>query len=487
MSYGYRFPAEFVNKTSSEVYFTWSAAQALVYNVKVQEAHYHYRFYQVFGGDIPKADQKYSHLLTDPYTKKRYIEWLEDVPGEVLRNGAVLYIKAVSGAKSGLTKKPKTKRIKAADRSLWLTSELFTIKDLGGRWYELILVVGKYRRQVARIRFKAHRSFEMPNSVHVKTKGSRLFVSFSSPEASDENRFPETEDEIRARLRMQTPEELLARTIGCDRGIVTPLQTQTEGFGLKRIEKKRMCAKDKRIKRLQKKLSRQERDSKGSRKTSRKINDAHTYGRNVRENFAHQTSHTLVSNSDADVIAFEDLKIKNMMAAPKPKYDEAGKPLPNGRAAAAGLHKAIQYEGMWGRTLTYAQYKALRHGKLVVTVPAAYSSQQCPKCGHTHSSNRPEQALFACTNPDCRFNEDHQYTADQVAAMNIASRAVKQIFDDQQKSKEQKRLLRMRKKGESIEGQGRGGTPRTMMRSDEVGAAKPAEPKPDTGNLPVST
>ena len=44
MSYGYRIPAEFVNRTSSEVYITWSAAQALVYNVKVQEAHYHYRF-----------------------------------------------------------------------------------------------------------------------------------------------------------------------------------------------------------------------------------------------------------------------------------------------------------------------------------------------------------------------------------------------------------------------------------------------------------
>ena len=487
MSYGYRFPAEFVNKTSSEVYFTWSAAQALVYNVKVQEAHYHYRFYQVFGGEIPKADQKYSHLLTDPVTKKRYIEWLEDVPGEVLRNGAVLYIKAVSGAKSGLTKKPRTKRIKAADRSLWLTSELFTIKDLGGRWYELIFVVGTYRRQVARIRFKAHRSFEMPNSVHVKTKGSKLFVSFSSPEASDENRFPETEDEIRARLRMQTPEELLARTVGCDRGIVTPLQTQTEGFGLKRIEKGRLRAKDKRIKRLQKKHLRQERDSKGSRKTRKKISDAHSYGRNVRDNFAHQTSHTLASTPDVDLIAFEDLKINNMMAAPKPKYDEAGKPQHNGRSAKAGLNRAIQFEGAWGRTLAYTQYKALKHGKLVVVVPAAYSSQQCPKCGHTHRSNRPEQALFACTNPDCRFNEDHQLTADQVAAMNIASRAVKQIFDDQQKSKERKRLLRMRKKGESSVGQGRGGTPRTMMRSDEVGAAKPAEPKPDTGNLPVST
>ena len=159
---GYRFPAEFVNRTSSEVYFTWSAAQALVYNVKVQEAHYHYRFYQVFGGKIPKADQKYSHLLTDPVTKRRYIEWLEDVPGEVLRNGAVLYIKAVSGAKSGLTKKPRTKRIKAADRSLWLTSELFTIKDLGGRWYELNFVVEGVRNFVSHGIIRAPDGFTYP-------------------------------------------------------------------------------------------------------------------------------------------------------------------------------------------------------------------------------------------------------------------------------------------------------------------------------------
>lgn len=70
MSYGYRFPAEFVNKTSAEIYFTWSAGQALVYNAKVEEACYHYRFAQVFGGKMPNADQKYSHLITNPYTKE---------------------------------------------------------------------------------------------------------------------------------------------------------------------------------------------------------------------------------------------------------------------------------------------------------------------------------------------------------------------------------------------------------------------------------
>ena len=477
MSYGYRFPAEFVNKTSAEIYFTWSAGQALVYNAKVEEACYHYRFAQVFGGKMPNADQKYSHLITNPYTKKRYLEWLESVPPQVLRIGAVLYYKAVRQAKVGLAKRPKTKRIKAADRHLWLTSDLFSIRKLRDKWFELTLCLK--RQRVARIRFKAHRSFEMPNSVHIKTKGSRLFVSFCSPKVGDDNRFPETEDEIRARLKMKTPEELLKHTVGCDRGVVTPLQTQTQGFRLTRIEKA------KRIKKCQKKLARQVLHSKGWRKTRKKISDVHTYGRNVRENLAHQTSHALVSNPEVDVIAFEDLKIENMMAVPKPKYDAAGRPQHNGRTAAAGLHRAIQFEAAWGRTLAYTQYKALKYGKLVVTVPAAYSSQQCPKCGHIHRSNRPKQALFACTNPDCRFNEDHQLTADQVAAMNIAARAVKQIFDDQKKSKERKRLLRMSKKSESSEGQGRGGTPRAM-RSDDVGAAKPAEPMPDTGNFPVS-
>ena len=67
MSYGYRFSAEFVSKTSAEVYFTWSAGQALVYNSKVEEARYHYRFAQIFGGEMPDADQKYSHLITNPY------------------------------------------------------------------------------------------------------------------------------------------------------------------------------------------------------------------------------------------------------------------------------------------------------------------------------------------------------------------------------------------------------------------------------------
>ncbi len=482
MPSGFRFHAEFVNPTSAHTYFTWSAAQMTVYNAKVDEANYFYRFAQVFGGQIPKTDQKYSHLITDPVTKKRWLDWLEPVPSQVMQVGAVLYYQAVGRAKAGVTNKPKTKRIKGAERSLWLPAALFTIRQVRANWYELVL--GTKTRPCGRIRFKAHRPFDMPRSVHIKTKGSKLFVSFSTPEGVEElSRYPETEEEIKARIKEKTPEELLARTVGCDRGVVTPLQTQTKSFTLSRVEKQRMHAKDKRIVTLQKKFARQVPYSKGWLKTRKAISDANTYGVNVRQNFAHQVSHALVTDSDTDVIVFEDLKINNMTKAPKPKYDESGKALHNQRAALASLHREILEMSAWGRIREYTESKGTPNGKLVVAVPAAYSSQECPKCGYVSAANRPEQALFACTNPSCGFNADHRLTADQVAAMNIAARGVKKVLSGAAKPKERKRLLHLRKALKSSE-QGRDGTSRTM-RSEELealGAAKPAEPAPSEGN-----
>jgi putative transposase len=60
------------------------------------------------------------------------------------------------------------------------------------------------------------------------------------------------------------------------------------------------------------------------------------YSANVRNDFAQKTSRTLV-NSEMEVFVFEDLKIKNMTKAPKPKKDENG----NGARAKAALNKGI--------------------------------------------------------------------------------------------------------------------------------------------------
>ncbi len=76
---------------------------------------------------------------------------------------------------------------------------------------------------------------------------------------------------------------------------------------------------------------------------------AHLHGkvRRRRLDHAHKTALDLVRAHD--VIAHEDLRIRNMSRAPAPKPDpeRAGAFLPNGAAAKAGLNKSINDAG-WG-------------------------------------------------------------------------------------------------------------------------------------------
>lgn len=75
--------------------------------------------------------------------------------------------------------------------------------------------------------------------------------------------------------------------------------------------------------------------------------------------------------------------------------------------------------GLWpyARFRSLLEYKAALKGVRVVAADPRYSSQECPRCGHTARENREGQALFRCT--VCGF----QHNADWVAAANIARRA----------------------------------------------------------------
>jgi IS605 OrfB family transposase len=67
----------------------------------------------------------------------------------------------------------------------------------------------------------------------------------------------------------------------------------------------------------------------------------------------------------------------------------------------------------------YIDYKANLIGSLATKVPAHYTSQSCPKCGHTSKANRPNKGLmFRC---ECC---DHELHADLVGARNIAMRTL---------------------------------------------------------------
>ena len=118
----------------------------------------------------------------------------------------------------------------------------------------------------------------------------------------------------------------------------------------------------------------------------------------------------------------EHLRVKNMSRGVKPKKDpKTGKYLPNGKAAKAGLNKAILNVG-WGRIETLLDYKSRRAGKVMLNIDPAYSSQECAACGHTHPDNRRTQASFAC------LSCGHTDNADKNAAAVIKKRAIELIL-----------------------------------------------------------
>ena len=136
---------------------------------------------------------------------------------------------------------------------------------------------------------------------------------------------------------------------------------------------------------------------------------------------------------------FEALKVQNMTKRAKPKQDQHGRWVKNGAAAKSGLNKAI-LASTWGQTKVLLQYKARRAGKLVIEVPAHYSSQECAVCGHIHQDNRVSQSEFVCQRCAHAENADHN------AAKVIAQRGVLRLLSGELVKKKIKRCGIGRKK-----------------------------------------
>lgn len=62
-------------------------------------------------------------------------------------------------------------------------------------------------------------------------------------------------------------------------------------------------------------------------------------------------------------------------------------------------------------------YKAKMAGVPFLEVDAAYTSQRCPRCGHTEKANRPDRDHFCCRRCGLAGPADH------VAGVNVRNRA----------------------------------------------------------------
>ncbi len=403
----------------------WMGCSRVIYNGKCDEQEYFYRFKcrfpELTGQKVP-VDQTYSQFKTEssPY--------LKECPSEILRNSAVIWYQAMQRFFAGTARKPVKKK-KGSRQSIWLTKELFDLRkdEVTGKWK---LFIGKKRNSIGFLSFEAHREFGMPASITIPKKNGEYFVSFNYEDPKLSNK---TQEELIAELAHLSAEELLKKTQGLDRGVIIPVQSSNgQSFDFTPEQKASLEKKQKAIKKWQRRLARQQLGSKRREKVKKKIAKSHRKIANIRYDFAHQTSRTVVGKTNKEgqviengtqILGVEDLKIKNMTKAPEAKMDgqNPGHYLPNKAAAKAALTQKI-LNSAWGLIALFVSYKASHAGKVFVKVSPRFSSQECAKCGHTQSENRQTQSKFVC------LNCGHTENADQNAAEVIKKRAVEEVL-----------------------------------------------------------
>ncbi len=443
MQTGNRFRC-YPSPAQAQILLRWLGCQRFIYNAKVSEDRYFRAFARktlAMTGTCPPVDQIYAQFIGEA------TPWLCDVPSQVLRNGAVRWAQAYQRFFQGLAGRPKI-RDKHGPQSLWLTSELFafepTVSTLTGEVLGHRLLVGTQKFPVGTIAFTAHKDYRLPASIRLVLDAGHWYLTFSAEDDAPE---PDEEDTVAGLLRLSEA-ELLEKTFGGDRGVAIPLAgNHGQRFDFSPVQRARMVKKEARARRWQRRMSRRPKGSKNREKAKRQAAAAKRYVRNVREDFAHQASHQLVADERYVLYVFEDLAIRNMTAAPKPKPDGKGGWLKNGARAKAGLNKAI-LASAWGRTAAFTQYKARRAGKLSLRVSPHHSSQECAQCGHIHPENRPDQPTFLCQR--CG-NTDH---ADHNAGQVIARRGVRRLLSGEYRPPQRKRCA-LRRRTEQELGPGR--------------------------------
>ena len=394
----------------------WMGCARFLWNAKCEEENYLCSFARNYLplGTYSKVNQAFSR-----YKSRELSPWLFKCPSQILRNSATNWYKTHCSFLKGACGKPKKKR-KGDVESIHLTGELFRFEKCSDGVTRLR--IGTKTRDLGYLSIKNHRRYGEPKSIYLKKRHGRYWVSFCFEDGNEAVSQP-TKLQHLEHLRSCDRKELEKLTIGIDRGVVRPVQAGATVFDFSDEQKRKKKAKDRFIRRSQRRLARQKKGSKQRNRSKRRISRAHEKVASIRKDFCHKTSRRIIDDPNTKVIVLEDLKTSQMTKKPKPKPSESGKGWEkNRRRAKAGLNQSILDKG-WHQLEIFLEYKAYDAGKALFKVSAHYTSQECADCGHTHPNNRKSQELFVC---ECCGHSDN---ADRNAAEVVKKRAINLILD----------------------------------------------------------
>ncbi|GLV54464.1 transposase [Dictyobacter sp. S3.2.2.5] len=189
--------------------------------------------------------------------------------------------------------------------------------------------------------------------------------------------------------------EMTGATVGIDVGLKA-YYTDSNSNTVKNPRHYRKA--EKRLKKLQRRLSRTAKKSNNRKKARQRVAKAHLKVQRQREDFARKEANALVTSHD--LIAYEDLKIANMVRN-------------------RHLAKSINDAG-WGQFLQWVNYYGAMHDIPVVKVAPHFTSQNCSGCG-TLVKKSLSVRTHIC--PDCGLVMDRDHNA----AVNILNKALSTV------------------------------------------------------------
>lgn len=194
--------------------------------------------------------------------------------------------------------------------------------------------------------------------------------------------------------KREEDKELTHRQVGLDVGLTHFL---TDSFGEK-VDNPRFLRKDERkIKRLQQRLSKTQKRSQNRTKAKNKLGRAHLKVSRRRNDWVCKLAQRVIQSND--LVAIENLKVRNLVKN-------------------HCLAKSIS-DAAWYRFREWLEYFGAVYGVPVITVNPSYTTQDCSNCGITVVKTLSTRT-HKC--PHCNFLVDK----DENAALNILKSALKE-------------------------------------------------------------